>query len=58
VGPRGKGRRDERGKGGKAVEERGREGRESRNAQIQSWQAETYQVCFLMYEEKMPGQQH
>ena len=43
VGPRGKGRREggqkEVGDGGKGGYRRGREGRESRNALIQSWQA-------------------
>ena len=37
-GPRGKGRREGMGKGG-GKERRGGEGRESRNAPIQSWQA-------------------
>ena len=49
VGPRGKGRREggqkEVGDGGKGGYRRGREGRESRNALIQSWQAYASRPC-------------
>ena len=54
--PRGKERREGMGKGkrgGRRGEGRGREGTESRNAQIQSWQA--YQVMPQLHEPSLPA---